>query len=214
MLAILIGSLLILSSAYLVIGTGPGAETKSAASSSSPVSNSTTTDSGATSSSFATTSVVPPANGSMALEVAFPNMTFSRMTFLTSPSDGTNRIFIIVQAGEIFVFPDATNASSPRTFLDIRSEVTDAGNEQGLLGMAFDPHYSTNGYFYVYYTAASGDRHAVVSRFSVSSGDPSAACCPCATTTLPNKPPLTKQSPNRNSFPNFNEFMKTVLLSF
>ena len=41
------------------------------------------------------------------------------------------------------------------------------GFEEGLLGLAFDPDYSDNGYFYVYYSAAN-PRRSVISRFSVS----------------------------------------------
>src|SRR5262249_28583703 len=41
---------------------------------------------------------------------------------------------------------------------------------QGLLGLAFDPDYETNGRFYVNYTDAS-DGHTVVARYTVS-GDP------------------------------------------
>jgi glucose/arabinose dehydrogenase len=44
------------------------------------------------------------------------------------------------------------------------------GNEEGLLGLAFDPDYSRNGYFYVYYSAA-GPRRTVLSRFNIRSGD-------------------------------------------
>ncbi|MCE2463071.1 MAG: PQQ-dependent sugar dehydrogenase, partial [Dehalococcoidia bacterium] len=52
--------------------------------------------------------------------------------------------------------------------------VNEDGNEEGLLGLAFDPDYKYNGYFYVYYSAAS-PRRSVLSRFSVSPNDPKAA---------------------------------------
>src|SRR5262249_49698619 len=38
--------------------------------------------------------------------------------------------------------------------LDISSMVTSAGNEQGLLGLAFHPDFATNHKLYVYLTAA------------------------------------------------------------
>jgi len=41
-------------------------------------------------------------------------------------------------------------------FLNIQGLVDDARNEQGLLGLAFDPDYATNGYFYVNYTRDPG----------------------------------------------------------
>jgi glucose/arabinose dehydrogenase len=112
----------------------------------------------------------------MTLSMAFPHISFSRMVFLTSPDDGTNRVFLVLQAGEIMVFPDEQNVSSATTFLDIRTLVDASGNEQGLLGLAFDPHFSTDGFFYVYYTSSAGDsRQAVVARFSVNSTDPNSA---------------------------------------
>ena len=40
-----------------------------------------------------------------------------------------------------------------------------------MLGLAFDPDYRENGYFYVYYSAAN-PRRSVVSRFSLDQGNP------------------------------------------
>jgi len=48
----------------------------------------------------------------------------------------------------------------------LRSQVVNQGNEQGLLGLAFDPAYPDNGYFYVNYTGGGGDTHIV--RYQVS----------------------------------------------
>ena len=56
------------------------------------------------------------------------------------------------------------------TFLDIRDRVRDRGEEEGLLGLAFDPDFESNGYLFVYYTA-DGPRRSVISRFSVPRGD-------------------------------------------
>jgi glucose/arabinose dehydrogenase len=44
--------------------------------------------------------------------------------------------------------------------------VSEAGNEMGLLGLAFHPDYETNGYFYVNYTGADGNTR--ISRFQAS----------------------------------------------
>jgi hypothetical protein len=69
------------------------------------------------------------------------------------------------------VFLDDPQAAKADVILDILDSVNEANNEEGLLGLAFDPGYSTNGYFYVYYSAAS-PRRSVMSRFSVSQSDP------------------------------------------
>jgi glucose/arabinose dehydrogenase len=85
-------------------------------------------------------------------------------TFVGNAGDGTNRLFIVEQAGIIRVLQ--SGSSSPTPFLDIRSKVV-SGGEQGLLGLAFHPLYSTNGRFFVYYTRA-GDGALVIAEFKVS----------------------------------------------
>ncbi|HET7179897.1 MAG TPA: PQQ-dependent sugar dehydrogenase, partial [Chryseosolibacter sp.] len=106
--------------------------------------------------------------------VAFPNLSFTRPVDLQHPGDNTDRIFVVEQAGAISVFPNKEEVSEKKTFLDIREKVDDAGNEEGLLGLAFHPDYKTNGYFYVNYTASNPDR-TVISRFKVSASDPDKA---------------------------------------
>ena len=110
----------------------------------------------------------------LAVEPAFPALAFLRPLHLTFPPDGTDRLFVTLQAGRIMVFENDEEVSTAQEFLDIRERVNDRGNEEGLLGLAFDPEYRRNGYFYVYYSA--GDpRRSVVSRFSVSEEDPEKA---------------------------------------
>ena len=101
------------------------------------------------------------------VERAFPNLTFQGLTNLVQPDDGRDLIFVTEQTGRIRVFPDDRGAAEAGTFLDIRPVVSTQGFEEGLLGLAFDPDYRGNGYFYVYYSAAN-PRRSVVSRFSVS----------------------------------------------
>jgi len=87
--------------------------------------------------------------------------------YVTDPGDG--RLFVVEQAGRIVIAENGMVREAP--FLDLRSAVS-FGGEQGLVGLAFDPAYADNGYFYVNYINLSGD--TVVSRFSVSS-DPNVA---------------------------------------
>jgi glucose/arabinose dehydrogenase len=110
----------------------------------------------------------------MDVEQVFPAISFSRMVALAYPNDGTNRAFLVLQPGQIMVFDDDQNVASASVFLDIRERVNDSGNEEGLLGLAFDPDFKDNGYFYVDYTA-SPPRRNVVSRFSVSKDNPNVA---------------------------------------
>jgi glucose/arabinose dehydrogenase len=122
---------------------------------------------------FLTTILISCGSDSLAqyqVEVAFPNLTFSRPVDLQSARDGSGRLFVVEQAGVIRVFDNVSNVSEASDFLDIRSRIDDSGNEEGLLGLAFHPDYESNGFFFVNYTAANPDR-TVVSRFSVSSLD-------------------------------------------
>ncbi len=90
---------------------------------------------------------------------------------LTSPKDGSDRLFILEQAGIIRILKN--DALLPTPFLDIRDRVGSRGSEQGLLGLAFHPNYAENGYFYINYTDLSGN--TVIARFSVSTDDPERA---------------------------------------
>lgn len=108
--------------------------------------------------------------GTLAIVQAFPNLSFQNPLFLTHAGDGTDRLFIVEQGGLIKVFNNAPNApaSGVNTFLNISTLLSSTSAEEGLLGLAFDPNYETNGFFYVYYTAPSPLR-SVVARYHVSS---------------------------------------------
>jgi glucose/arabinose dehydrogenase len=85
---------------------------------------------------------------------------------------GDSRLFIVEQGGKIWIC-DTTGKKSDSPFLNISDRVTHGGFEQGLLGLAFDPNYSVNGYFYVNYTNDDGNTR--VSRFSVKPNNPDKA---------------------------------------
>jgi len=108
------------------------------------------------------------------LERVFPKLDFQDLTNLAQPNDGKTHIFVTEQPGQIHVFLNNQETSDSEVFLDIRDRVSDSGNEEGLLGLAFDPKYPTNGLFYVYYSASS-PRRSVLSRFSVNDSDPNTA---------------------------------------
>ncbi len=110
----------------------------------------------------------PPA-GSIQVERVFPDLSFQEMTNLVQPDDTSGLIFITEQRGVIYAF-SANNSQQADMFLDITDRVNRGGNEEGLLGLAFDPDYQGNGYFYVYYSAADPSR-SVLSRFSLDEED-------------------------------------------
>ncbi len=108
---------------------------------------------------------------------AFPSLTFTSPVFLTAPADGSDRIFVVERRGRILVFNNGSNVSTSKIFLNIGSIVL-AGGEQGLLGLAFDPDYASNGYFYVNYTASENcatARCTKIVRYSVDESDPDVA---------------------------------------
>jgi glucose/arabinose dehydrogenase len=116
-----------------------------------------------------------------------PIGTFNDPINIAAPP-GDPRLFVVERSGTIQVVHDGTTSQ----FLDISSMVRDTG-EQGLLSMAFDPNYASNGLFYVFFTdngtggAGVGDNH--VDEFKVSS-DPNVA------NRASRRPVLTIDRPN------------------
>lgn len=89
-----------------------------------------------------------------------------RPLFVISPPGDTVRVFIVEQDGTIRLYKDGV--AQPAAFLDIaalvRSPLDGGGDEEGLLGLAFDPNYATNGNFFVYHTNAASNN--VVARYT------------------------------------------------
>jgi len=95
---------------------------------------------------------------------------------VTNAGDGSGRLFVVQQCGQIRIVNGTTLLATP--FLDIGSTSSNliaCGGEQGLLGLAFHPNYASNGFFYVYYNRrddpATPDNEGgdvVVARFQVS----------------------------------------------
>jgi len=89
---------------------------------------------------------------------------------VTHAGDGSGRLFVVERAGRIRVIKNGALLAQP--YLDISSLVQDGYIEQGLLSVAFDPNFETNGAFYVDYTSLSGIGDTVIARYVV--GNPSA----------------------------------------
>lgn len=89
---------------------------------------------------------------------------------IVNAGDGSNRLFVVEQGGNIKVFNSSNTLLG--TFLTVSGISTNA-NERGLLSMAFHPNYKNNDFFFVYYTNSNGDIE--VSRYKVSSGNANVA---------------------------------------
>jgi glucose/arabinose dehydrogenase len=100
--------------------------------------------------------------------VAFPGLpALNAPVCITSPPGETNRLFICEHIGSIVV---VTNLADPNrtVFMNLTNRVTLSG-EAGLCGLAFHPGYSSNGFFYVFYSGkTNGGLCEFVSRFHVS----------------------------------------------
>lgn len=88
------------------------------------------------------------------LERVFPRLTFARPVLLTHAPGDPGHVYVLEQAGLVQRVDLATGSKTE--FLDIRSRVTRAGNEEGLLGLAFHPQYASNKRVFIHYSQRPG----------------------------------------------------------
>lgn len=111
-------------------------------------------------------SVTPPVTvpSSITYEDAFPQLPdLDRPIAMVEAPGGI--LLVALQDGRIVSFPKDDDPGETTVVHDQRDRTSRGGNEEGLLGMALDPAFDANGYLYLYYSAASGARHSVLSRF-------------------------------------------------
>jgi glucose/arabinose dehydrogenase len=107
----------------------------------------------------------------------FSALQFQHPLFLAAAPGDAQHVFVVTQSGVIYVFDNDPEVTTANVFLDLDARVTDVGGEMGVLGLAFDPDYASNGFLYVNYNPNFDDTHPLrtnISRFHVSS-DPLAA---------------------------------------
>ncbi len=108
---------------------------------------------------------------------------------VTHAGDGSGRVFIIEQSGQIRIVEDGDLLPTP--FLDISDKLPALSpffDERGLLGLAFHPKYEQNGRFFVRYSTprvggpdepcfgtSRGCHTEVLAEYAVSAGDPNLA---------------------------------------
>jgi glucose/arabinose dehydrogenase len=101
---------------------------------------------------------------------------FNQPLFAASPPGDPDHLLIVQKTGQIKVLDLDTGQTLATPFLDVSGQImTDV--ERGLLGLAFDPDYANNGFFYVNLINTSGNTE--IRRYHVSSNpniaDPSSA---------------------------------------
>src|SRR5882762_8594737 len=80
------------------------------------------------------------------------------------------RLFVAEQAGHLRVIKNGSLLPTDFVTLSVTSN-----SERGLLGIAFDPNFATNGFVYLYYTRAASPIKNRVSRFTASVSNPDVA---------------------------------------
>ncbi len=95
---------------------------------------------------------------------------FDHPIAITYANDGSGRLFVAEQSGQIRLIQNGEIQAEP--FLDLTGLAVENAFERGLLGLAFHPDYARNGQFFVNYTDSKGD--TVIARYTVSA-DPNRA---------------------------------------
>lgn len=104
------------------------------------------------------------------VELAYPNLRIARPVAITGAGDGSGRLYIASQYGQIYwIDQQDTEVEEANLLVDLSEQIRyqDRENEEGFLGLAFHPQFQDNGHFFVYYTSLARDpRLSVVSRFT------------------------------------------------
>ncbi len=101
---------------------------------------------------------------------------FDDPIYMAFAPDNSGRLFVAEQVGLIFIVKNGQ--VDPTPFLDISDLLptrvySGEYTEQGLLGMAFDPHFAQNGVFYVSYTDTNVN--SIIARYHVMPDQPDRA---------------------------------------
>ena len=124
--------------------------------------------------------ILPGNDGALTIRLDKVASGFKSPLLLTHPDDGTHRMFVVEQPGQIRIMKNGTLLATP--FLDVSSKmikISPIYDERGLLGLAFHPDYKNNGRFFIYYSApptTQGVNHEnIVAEYKVSPLDPDKA---------------------------------------
>jgi uncharacterized repeat protein (TIGR03806 family) len=90
---------------------------------------------------------------------AFPFLTFTNPVLVTPVPGLANRLAVAERGGRVLVFANDPAAFYPDVLVDLSVAASWApvitGGEQGVLGLAFDPDFATNGWLYVTYSISA-----------------------------------------------------------
>ncbi len=120
-----------------------------------------------------TSCIVPDApvvSSAIQLTRVFTNLSFNQPVALRQSPVISDRWYVAEQSGRIKTF--LSNDAVATDFANLSPRISTAGNEMGLLGLAFHPNFSTNNFVYAYYSVASSgpeNHQSVLARFTASS---------------------------------------------
>ena len=116
--------------------------------------------------------------GTYELDPSFPALNFPAAIYLGAVP-GQNRLVVVQQSGFVHAFTDDPGVATSRVVLDVSGRIS-FGGEKGLLGLTFDPDFTSNRYLYVHQsmagTSGPGVEHVSrISRFTWDVGTDSAS---------------------------------------
>lgn len=114
----------------------------------------------------------PVVGGEPVLTLAFPNLVFDdAATAAAVVPDGTGRVVVALQRGQVKVLPKDRKAGEATMFLDFRERMKEETEfEEGLHGLVFHPRFKENRKFYLCYSQRS-PRRTVLSEMRVAEGE-------------------------------------------
>lgn len=86
----------------------------------------------------------------LSFQPAFPGLNFKQPVQVVSPPDGSGRLFVVEQHGEVLVLRPGVKGAT--VALDLRGKVRLDDPEEGLLSLAFHPDFGDNGRAFVWYS--------------------------------------------------------------
>lgn len=112
----------------------------------------------------------PASGAAVQLEPAFDDHRFARPVALLQAPGDMSAWYVVEKTGKVIRIPQVDSADST-VFLDLTSVVHARPSEMGLLGIAFDPEFQSNGHVFVSWNRQDQNReYSRISRFTLLPG--------------------------------------------
>ena len=113
-----------------------------------------------------------PGNATFSVERVFPALSFNEPVGLVKAPNDPDTWYVVERRGTIRRFNDDPNVATTEVFASLTSIVDAGPQEAGLLGMAFDPAFATNGFVFLSYTTTGSPLDSRIVRYSAPGGGP------------------------------------------